>query len=139
MELGNFGAILDFALQLEAQAATFYEAAAGGGHRGPYGQLIGDTRRRQRRLEQARREGVVEMVLEPVSGFNSDVYCLELDLGADEATSQRQAIALEDVAIRFYRDAAVKMPILGVARLFQRLAKENEVRKAQLEGVFGNR
>ena len=48
------------------------------------------------------------------------------------------AVALEETAIRFYQDAAEKMPILGVVRLFQWLAKENEQRQAQLEDSFSS-
>jgi rubrerythrin len=49
---------------------------------------------------------------------------------ADEAGLLRQAQALEETAARFYRDAAAKMPIQEVVRLFQRLVRENEQRKA---------
>jgi len=49
---------------------------------------------------------------------------------ADEAGLLRQAQALEETAAHFYRDAAAKMPIQEVVRLFQRLVRENEQRKA---------
>lgn len=138
MEFGNFGAILRFALQLEVQAAAFYETTAQGEYREPLHRLMQDTSKRQKRLERARREGVVEMLLEPITGFDSDDYRVELDPGSDKATNLRQAIALEKVFIRFYRDGAVKLPIPGIARLFQRLARENESRKEELEGLLGS-
>ncbi len=136
MELGNFGAIMRFALELEEQAIAFYEMAAQGGPEEPFRQLIRGSQKRLVRLERARREGVVEMALEPITGFDSDAYRVELT--GDKAGCQRQAIVLEDTAIRFYRDAAEKLPILGVARLFERMARESEGRKAQLENLFGN-
>ena len=39
---------------------------------------------------------------------------------------------------RFYQDAAEKMPILEIVRLFQRLTRENEQRKAQLADMFSS-
>jgi histone H3/H4 len=37
------------------------------------------------------------------------------------------------VCARYYRDAAEKLPILEISRLFRRMAQENEARKGLLE------
>ena len=124
MELGTFGAILRFAMQMEEQSAAFYEAA---GEVVPSLQeLEGAARKRLARLEQARREGVAEMILESITGLDGDAYAVALDPRADAATLQAQSQALEEAAARFYRDAATKLPIREVARLFQRMAQEHE-------------
>ncbi len=132
MELGTFGAVLKFALELEQQAAAFYEAGAQGGLAERFGDLARGSRKRIRRLEQARRELVNEMILESITGLEEEEYRIELDAGAGEPERLRQAQALEETSARFYRDAAAKMPIREVVRLFERLARENDKRLARL-------
>ncbi len=132
MELGTFGAILRFAIQLEELAVAFYEAAARGRLEEPFRMLRQGCGRRLQRLERARREGVAEMILESIRGLDSNDYGVALDPKADEAALQRQAVALEEMMGRFYRDAAAKMPIPEISRLFRQLAEENEKRKAEI-------
>jgi hypothetical protein len=129
MELGTFGAILRFALTLEEQAAAFYQQAAPGEHAELFRSLEQVSRARLKTLQRARQEGVAEMILESIHGLDGDAYRVELSPNSDPA---RQALALEEAAARFYGDAAAKMPIPEIRRLFGRLAKENEERKAKL-------
>lgn len=135
MQLGTFGAILRFAMELESQAADFYEAAGQGELTDSFQEMARICRKRVSRLERARREGIAEMILESIEGLDSSSY--PVDLTADGDTDQRlqQAIALEEMASRFYRDAAAKMPIQEIVRLFQRLADENIQRQAELAGL----
>lgn len=128
MELGTFGAILRFGLEWEERAATFYEQAAQGKVAALFQELAQGARKRLRRLEQARREGVAEMILESISGLDGDTYRTELDPAAAEAGLLRQALALENRAAEFYQDAAAKLPIREVARLFAQFAQENRQR-----------
>ncbi|MEN8164072.1 MAG: hypothetical protein ABFS37_08080 [Acidobacteriota bacterium] len=138
MDLGSFGAILRFAIELEEQVIALYETSAREDN--IFSRLIQDGKKRTQRLERARREGVVEMVLEPITGFDSDAYSVKPVAGSNENELDllRMAVMIEDTMIRFYRDAADKMPVLGVARLLQRLADENKRRKAQLADEVGN-
>ena len=133
MELGTFGAVLKLALELEERAATFYEAGAEGGLAEVFGDLARGSRKRVRRLEQARRELVNEMILESITGLDEEEYRVELNAGAEEPERLRQARALEETAARFYRDAASRMPIREVVRLFERLARENDKRRVRLQ------
>ncbi len=135
MELGTFGAILGYAMQLEEGAAGFYEAAARGSLQAAFGELARSSRKRLRRLERDRREGVAEMILESITGLDSDAYRMDLNSEADETELLRQAQALEETAARFYRDAAVKMPVREVTRSLTRMAQENEKRAAELEKI----
>ena len=132
MQLGTFGAILTFAIGLERRAAEFYEQAAQGGTDTLFRDLGRGARKRLERLEQARREGVSEMILESITGLDSDAYRVDLDLRADRVDQLRQAQNMEETAARFYLAAAAKLPIREVARLFQRLAQESQQRKARL-------
>ena len=124
---------MKFALELEERAATFYEAGAEGGLAEVFGDLARGSRKRVRRLEQARRELVNEMILESITGLDEEEYRVELNAGAEEPERLRQARALEETAARFYRDAASRMPIREVVRLFERLARENDKRRARLQ------
>jgi rubrerythrin len=132
MQLGTFGAILTFAIGLEQRAAEFYERAAQGGMEALFQELGRGARKRLERLEQARREGVSEMILEPITGLDSDAYRADWVSLADPAEQRRQAQIMEETAFRFYQEAAAKLPIREVARLFQRLAQESQQRKAKL-------
>ncbi len=129
MQLGTFGAILRFALQIEEEAAAFYAAAEGP----PFEQLARQAERRRERLERARREGVQEMILEAISGLDDAAYALPA--GGAAAGRLEQALALEERAGRFYRAAAERMPIRGVARLFRRLAQEHADQIVLLQSI----
>ena len=139
MELGTFGAILRFGLELEDRAAQFYEQGAQGELAALFQELGQGARKRLRRLEQARREGVTEMILESISGLDGETYRLELDAGDSEAGRLEQAQALEGRAAQFYQDAAAKLPIREVARLFTQLAQENRRRGERISEVARER
>jgi len=130
MELGTFGAILGLALQIEEQAAGFYKTAAGDDPDELFADLARGARKRLTRLERARREGVAEMILEPITGLDSDNYDVVLSPGM---APTEQALLLEKAAALFYRDAADKMPIREVVRLFERMARENDKNCNKLE------
>jgi len=136
MQLGTFGAIMGFAMELEMRATSLYEARA---------ELPSDLReamirsakKKHRRLEKARREGVVELALEPISGLDGDDYPLEGPTEKGRAGALRGAIALEETSARFYRDAGKKLPMQEIARLFTRCAKNNQENLAWLRLALG--
>ena len=127
MELGTFGALFAFALELERRALAFYEAAPASlaAEARP---LAAGSRKRLGRLERARQEGISEMILEAITGLRSEDYAPPAEAGAWPDV----AAALEGTAARFYRDAAAKVPIAETARLFARLAEENDQRGQEL-------
>jgi rubrerythrin len=134
MELGTFGAILSFAMQLEKQAITFYEDIAQASHQEIFRELAHASHKRLRRLEQARREGVSEMILESITGLHGENYAIDFQVGKKLSDWLGTALTLESVSNGFYRDAADKIPIGEIARLFQRFAIENDRRRTMLEG-----
>jgi len=133
MELNTFGAILGFAIEWEKRAAAFYEAGARNRLLPPFLELAQGARRRLRRLEQARQEGVAEMILEPIHGLDGEAYRVDLSPETEETVLLQQARRLEETAARFYQDAASRMPIREVARLLQGLAQENMKRWEHLD------
>lgn len=133
MDLATFGAIMSFGLELEQQAAAFYDSAASGALEEPFANLAKSARKRVVRMERARREGIAEMILEPITGMDGDDYHLELTPDADEAELLRQAIALEETTHRFYIDAAGKIPVREVVRTCIRMAKQSEKQRVELE------
>ncbi len=133
MDLGTFGAILSFGMKLEEQTTSFYEGGAKGSLEEGFATLARGSRKRLKRLERNRREGVAEMILEPITGLDSDSYQVSLDPQTDEAEQLRQAKALEENAVRFYRDSAAKMPVREVSRALARMAEDSEKRLADLK------
>ena len=133
MDLGTFGAILSFGMKLEEQATSFYEGGAKGSLEEGFATLARGSRKRLKRLERNRREGVAEMILEPITGLDGDSYQVSLDPQADEAELLRQAKALEENAVRFYRDSAAKMPVREVSRALARMAEDSEKRLDELK------
>ncbi|MGB9722657.1 MAG: ferritin-like domain-containing protein [Chloroflexia bacterium] len=131
-ELNTFGAVLKFAIEWERQAAAFYEVGARNRLLATFLELAQGAYKRLRRLEQARQEGVAEMILEPISGLDGESYRLELSPEADEEVLLQQARLLEETAARFYQDAAARMPIREVSRLLESLAQENRKRRERL-------
>jgi rubrerythrin len=133
MDLATFGAILSHALDLEGRAAAFYEQGAQGELEEFFSDLAKGSEKRARRAERTRREGVAEMILEPITGMNSEAYEVDLEAPDDPGERLEKALALETASERFYRDASEKMPVREVARTFQRMAKENQSRQKRLE------
>jgi hypothetical protein len=133
MDLATFGAIMTFALELEKRAAVFYEEAARGSLQEPFSDLAMMAHKRAKRIERTRREGITEMILEPIIGMNGKDYMVELVPDADEIELLDQAIRLVETSIHFYQDAAGKIPVKEVARTCQRMAQESEKQKAELQ------
>jgi rubrerythrin len=135
MELATFGAIMTFALEMEKQAADFYTEAAHGKLEEVFSGLALESRKRMKRLERTRREGVAEMILEPITGLNGDDYLVELPPEPVEENLLEHAITLEEASRQFCLAAAKKIPVREVARNFERMAKENKRRSAELRGI----
>jgi rubrerythrin len=132
MQLGTFGAILSYAIEAEGWAETFYERAAAGELTDLFAPLAKSSAKRKRRLLRARQELVSEMILESIEGLDSESYAVRLDSDQDGGGALAQAVRLETMLAAFYRDAAAKMPIREVVRLFARLAEENDRRGDQI-------
>jgi len=127
MELSTFGAICKFAMELEKAAAEFYARLARDAspdRRAQFEALAQAHSRRMKMAEQARRELVTEMILEPIHGLSDDMW--ELAPGATPGE-------LEARIASFYCAAADKVSIPQAGRFFRKLVHESEklVQEAQ--------
>ncbi len=130
--LTTFGAVLKYALELEAVAAAFYETASTitstQNLRSVFQALIIQGQKRIQILMRVRRENTTEMILEPISGLDGNAYrptteCPETC--TDDALIQL-AKAMENKINNFYTSAAEKVSFLSeAADIFERLAEEH--------------
>lgn len=134
MDLSTFGAILSYAVELETKAAEFYGGNAQGKLEEVFTDLAGGSDKRVRRLELIRQEGISEMILEPITGFNSGDH--SLDKVSEAGEPLKQAFMIETVMGEFYSEGSKKIPIREVVRVFQRMAEDNNKRKVQLEKLL---
>ena len=128
MNLGTFGAIMTFAMELEKQGVSLYGGEAEEIPEDTRAELLRGSRKRLKRLERARREGVAEMILEPIQGLEDEQYRVQ-----EAGSAAETAVRFERECARYYRDAAEKLPILEISRLFERMAEENEARRERLK------
>jgi len=135
MELGTFGAIISFSLELEMQASEFFENHNKKVFSQIDSQLLKSLQKRVSRLRRIRQELITEMILEPINGVDSGDYTLSISTGTDEADLLQQAVRLDENMNRFYTTMGPLIPMKEVQRAFLRLAKENEARMM----IFKNR
>ena len=142
MELKNFGGVLSFAAELEAEHEAFYRCAAEnpacGAERGLFGELAGEHKQNEQRILRVRRENVTEMVLEPIKDFAKAPFVGECG-GADRMkreTVVETARKIEGQAERFYREAAEKIrglpEVAGQLRLIGKKHSAHAEKLAQL-------
>ena len=124
MELSTFGAIFKFAIELEKEAAAYYERATQGADdaqaRDTLAWLATAHRKRQQAAERMRREQVTEMILEPIYGLCEEDWRLDLS-----APGWHKAVELERRLGGFYAAAAEKVSIPEVSRRFRKLVQES--------------
>ena len=111
--LNTFGAILSHAIDLESRLSAWYAEL------GEAGKAKAADKRR-RKLERARRENVVEITLEPISGLDAADYALDLSDGSAEG---QRAVAV--AAARFYADVAPKINVRAAQRALERCGREH--------------
>jgi rubrerythrin len=142
MQLNNFGSILSFAADMEAQDEAFFASAIKNSgcaaYKGVFEQILSDCQKNQKTLQRVRRENVTEMILEGISDFSSDSYEVEHGTPADKKPDDVLALAvsLENRAEQYYLDAAEKIKALSeVARALKMLAKKRTAHKTALAAL----
>jgi rubrerythrin len=132
VNLATFGAILSFGIDLETRAAKFYESAQP--LHDHFAILASAARKNQKQLERLRRENVAEMILEPITDFNSDDYTPDFTPAADSSPASvvAQAAEIQATFQRFYETAAVKLPIKEVSRKLNKMARQYEQNREAL-------
>jgi rubrerythrin len=141
MKLGTAGAILAFAIDLEARSAEFYQEAASlandPAHGEVYLSLAEAKRERKRLLERSRREYVNEILLEPIDGLEASQHLAQTDLSSekDPGVARQVAEALEANSRRLYLDAAELMVLPQIARVLRKLAQGNADHRLRLDSL----
>ncbi|MHA1137132.1 MAG: hypothetical protein ACTSSE_11665 [Candidatus Thorarchaeota archaeon] len=140
MDLGTFGAIMKFALEIEGKVSDFYkeasELAKDDAFVGLLGDLVTRGKKRAKTLERVRRENVTEMILEPIEGLDSDSFEIETTISqdVDDPTIKALASTIETTLKNFYTAAAKKIDFLPEAEYaFELLAEKNEETVKRLE------
>ena len=133
MDLGTFGAIMNYALEVENEISRFYMSASECVMNQNLADLFSDLsnrgQKRVKTLERVRRENVTEMILEPIIGLNSDNYQLvtEIPSGVEQKDVKELAIEIEKGLLEFYTHAAAKIDFLiEAAYSFELLSEANE-------------
>jgi hypothetical protein len=133
LDLGTFGAIIKFALEIESSVSEFYGKAGEQTKDDMLGEILGDLvtrgQKRLKTLERVRRENVTEMILEPIEGLDSDSFAIETEVSqdVDDATIKTVAVSIETTLQKFYEAAATKIDFLPEpAYAFELLAEKNE-------------
>ena len=128
MELTTFGAIMKFAMDCEEEIVNILEGMAGNADSPSFGglldRIISEGKKNTKLLERARREGINEVILHPITGLESDNYSLQ-DPPTSGLTSREFGEYLAETCerlIRFYTDAAPKITNPEAMRVFKRLA-----------------
>lgn len=139
-EIGTFGTLVRFALELERVASLVYEelasdpSCAAGAE--TFRALAESHRARVALLEETRREKLNEAVLEPISEIKGADYAVDTNVpkGAGVRVAAEYASRMEETSARFYTDTAriAKSILHGAVRIFERMAKENLSNKAKL-------
>ena len=133
MELGTFGAIIKFALDIETKTGNFYQSASDivkdADLVSIFTDLVVRGQKRMKTLERVRRENVTEMILEPIIGFDSDSYSIitEISENVNDDILRTLASNIETTLREFYATAAIKIDFLiEAAYAFELLAEKNE-------------
>ncbi len=144
MELPNFGSILSFAVQLEAEDRVFYEASAANPACAQHAAMLlafaDDEKKNEKTMLRVRRENVTEMILEPITDFDSAPFLTSRE-GVNGMSGDRilaKAQELEEKAARFYKLAAERIRALPeVSRALARMAKRRSSHEERLAGLLG--
>ncbi len=138
MELGTFGSILKYAIELETEVIEFYTSMTS--HASDqklvdlFKELVLRGEKRIKTLERVRRENTTEMILEPIKDFNSDEYSIDTTtIPSDNEATRNMAIDIETKLEEFYNTAAKKIEFLiEAAYAFELLAEKNTETKKRL-------
>jgi hypothetical protein len=139
-ECTTFGAVIRFALELEKGAAAAYEelAANPGLSTGAetFRSLAALHKKREQLLEHTRREKLNEMTLEPIQDLDGSKHIIDAKVpdGVDLKAAAGFASAMEERSAGFYAESSkVAKSLFGeVARILEKLGKENVANKARL-------
>lgn len=139
MDLGTFGAILKYAIDIEGGAAGYYDslaALAPAENKAQVAEMAAASRKNKQVLERTKRMEMQEMILEAISGLDTANYDIAFVAPSDYKAGMAHAVAIEGKAASFYCDSASKLGFLGnVKRILEKMGKEREARSAKLRSL----
>jgi rubrerythrin len=141
MALTTFGAIMGFAAEMSVKAEAIYKNMVQKGKdpklRGTFEAFAAEEGKNHAVIVKARRENVTEMILEPVSGFQSEDYEINLMVldSMPDTELLKAARILEEKGKRFFADASSKVPLPEVSRIFRKLAHKKEENLIKLKNL----
>ncbi|MGA2573858.1 MAG: hypothetical protein ABSF36_06655 [Candidatus Methanomethylicaceae archaeon] len=131
MQLGTFGAILKYAIEIEDTTSKFYDGLsqkALENAKGSICEFSDASKKNKQTLEKTRRMEMQEMILEAITGIDSTNYEAKFEI-PDFAGGANNAVGIEQKASSFYFDASKKLGFLpNAARTLERIGKERESR-----------
>lgn len=139
MQLGTFGAILKFASELEEAASNFYDGAAKKASpdlQKTFCDFSNASKKNKQMLERTRRMEMQEMILEAITGIDSDNYKVDATISTEEKKNIGKAIEIESKTKKFYEDSMEKLGFLpNVKKTLAKLAAEKQERIKRLQGL----
>ena len=141
MALSTFGAIMGFAAEIIGQTKEAYETFVGKARNPVLRETLqafsGEEGKNYSLMEKTRRENVTEMILEPVTGLHQEDY--EINLKMPDSTGDvdvlRTAMILEEREKKFFHDAAAKVSLPEVARIFRKIAQKKDGNLTKLQDL----
>lgn len=131
MQLGTFGAILKYAIEIEDAASKFYDELSQKAPevlKGSIREFSDTSKKNKQTLEKTRRMEMQEMILEAIVGIDSSNYEAKFE-SPDFARGVNSAVGIEQKASLFYFDSSKKLGFLpNAARTLDRIGKERETR-----------
>ena len=100
MNLGTFGSILEFAIELENKVMKVYEE----NKVTSYEKIYKEHQYRIQKLKRLRRENTTEMILEPIKDFTSSTF---------EIKDKDSTIKAKNKLAEFYATASIKLNFLN--------------------------
>jgi rubrerythrin len=130
---------MKFALEVENEVTSFYESAKelveDQELAGLFDSLADRGQKRTKTIERVRRENVTEMILEPITGLDSETYkpVTAIPEDPDDGAIREVAVEIEKNLQSFYAQSALKIDFLSeVAYAFELLAEANEAASERL-------
>lgn len=118
MTLTTFGAIMNFALEMVGYSVNIYtsmvQKAKDSVLKETLQVLLNEEIKNYALMEQARRENVTEMILEPITGLQQEDYRIEVSLSDQpkDVDLLKVALVLEEKEQNFFNDSSAKVPFL---------------------------
>ncbi|MCE7741114.1 MAG: hypothetical protein GOP50_01525 [Candidatus Heimdallarchaeota archaeon] len=126
MTLGTLGAVIKYALKLEAAVISLYEKALETANvkedNATITSKVSQGQKNIKKLKKLQRENTTEMILEPIKDFHKDSFeeILQTDL---ETFNFERSGEIENKIALFYEEAASKVSFIQEASyIFQQLA-----------------